>query len=198
MSATWRNVANFCPNRANLVTWFLVCRHTFVSRFSDIDVPRTDEIRLSLLLIPTSNVDLHNRSPQQKAQKKHRLHPLAPRLHLLPHRRLTSLFIRLFVHLVGCWRHLSALVIATRPILSPRHFVALRLVSSSSSRRVSSRLVVVSRPLTHLVMPALFDCCVFVLHLVITALFCLVVPLVLSSLRHVASSCHRVVSCRVL
>ena len=33
--------------------WFLVCRHTFVSRFSDIDVSRTDEIRMSFLLIPT-------------------------------------------------------------------------------------------------------------------------------------------------
>ena len=71
MSATWRNVAYFCPDRANLATWFLVCRHTFVLQFSDIDVPQTDEIQLSVLLIPTSNVDLHNRSPQQKAQKNH-------------------------------------------------------------------------------------------------------------------------------
>jgi hypothetical protein len=31
MSATWRNVAYFCPDRANLATCFLVCRHTFVS-----------------------------------------------------------------------------------------------------------------------------------------------------------------------
>ncbi len=62
---------------------------------------------------------------------------------------------------------------------------------------VSSRLVVVLRPLTHLVTPALFDCCVVVLHLVVTASFCLVVPLVSSSSRHVASLCHSVASCRV-
>ena len=63
MSAAWRNVTYFCPDRANLATWFLVCRHTFVSQFSDIDVPRTDKIQLSMLLIPTSNVDLHNHTP---------------------------------------------------------------------------------------------------------------------------------------
>jgi hypothetical protein len=31
MSATWRNVAYFRPDKSNLATSFLVCRHTFVS-----------------------------------------------------------------------------------------------------------------------------------------------------------------------
>jgi hypothetical protein len=132
-----------------LATWFLVCLHTFVSRFSDIDVPRTDEIWLSVLLIPTSNVDLHNLSPQQKAQKIiRRLHPLTSRLHLLPRRRLTShplcLFVRPFVCSFG-WllRRLSA---PCRRIPSRLVCATSRLslsVSSSSNHRVvvSSRLV---------------------------------------------------------
>ena len=44
MSPTRRNVANFCPDRPILATWFLVCRLTFVSLFPDIDGPRTDQI----------------------------------------------------------------------------------------------------------------------------------------------------------
>ena len=44
MSATWQNVAKFCPDRPILATWFLVCRLTFVSRFPDIDGPKTDNI----------------------------------------------------------------------------------------------------------------------------------------------------------
>ena len=44
MSATRRNVANFRADRGNLATWIPVCRHTFVSRFPDIDGPRTDDI----------------------------------------------------------------------------------------------------------------------------------------------------------
>ncbi len=44
MSATLRNVADFRPDRANLATWFLVCRLTFVSLFSDMSGPRTDNI----------------------------------------------------------------------------------------------------------------------------------------------------------
>jgi hypothetical protein len=43
MSATRRNVAYFRPDRPILATWFLVCRHTFVSRFPDIDGPKTDD-----------------------------------------------------------------------------------------------------------------------------------------------------------
>ena len=42
-------------------------------------------------------------------------------------------------------------------------------VLRSSNPRVLSRLVVVSRPLTHLVTSALFDCCVVALHLVVMA-----------------------------
>jgi hypothetical protein len=44
MSATWRNVAYFRPDRANLATWFLVCQLTFVSLFPDMYGPRTDNI----------------------------------------------------------------------------------------------------------------------------------------------------------
>ena len=53
MSATRRNVANFRADRGNLATWIPVCRHTFVSRFPDIDGPRTDDIRMCVVLIPT-------------------------------------------------------------------------------------------------------------------------------------------------
>ncbi len=122
MSPTWRNVAYFHPDRANLATWFLVCRHTFVSRFSDIDVPRTDEIRLSLLLIPTSNVDLHNRSPQQKGQK------IIRRLHRRT--RFVCLFVRSFVPLVGCCVVSLPLVVASRPVPSQCRTTSLRYVSS--------------------------------------------------------------------
>ncbi len=44
MSATWRNVAYFRPDRAKLATCFLVCRLTFVSQFPDMFGPRTDNI----------------------------------------------------------------------------------------------------------------------------------------------------------
>jgi len=53
MSATRRNVANFRADRGNLATWIPVCRHTFVSRFPDIDGPRTDDIWMCMVLIPT-------------------------------------------------------------------------------------------------------------------------------------------------
>jgi hypothetical protein len=33
MSATWRNVAYFCPDRTNLATCFLVCWHTLCRDF---------------------------------------------------------------------------------------------------------------------------------------------------------------------
>jgi hypothetical protein len=151
MSATLRNVADFRPDRANLATCFLVCRHTFVSRFSDIDVPRTDEIWLSVLLIPTSNVDLHNLSPQQKAQKIiRRLHPLTSRLHLLPRHCLTShplcLFVRPFVCSFG-WllRRLSAPCcrVPSRLDAVPRRSATSCLLSSVLSS--SSCHVIVSR-----------------------------------------------------
>ena len=109
--------------------------------------------------------------------------------------------VRLFIWLVVAS---SLCPLSLHPFPLHRHatsFAASRLSSSLSSsfeslsrrvvaslrHRVSSRLVVVSCHLTHLVMPALFDCCVVALHLVVTASFCLVVLLV-------ASSCHRVAS----
>jgi hypothetical protein len=144
MSATWRNVANFCPNRANLVTWFLVCRHTFVSRFSDIDVPRTDEIRLSLVLIPTSNVDLHNRSPQQKAQKK--TLPPSPRAASSPLAALSPHIVpALFVCSSIClsiWLVVGviSLPLSSRPVLSCCRVISLRCVLSLRPRVVASRL----------------------------------------------------------
>jgi hypothetical protein len=177
MSATWQNVAYFCPDRANLATWFLVCRHTFVSRFSDIDVPRTD-VRLSVLLIPTSNVDLHNRSPQQKAPKNHPPPP-SPRVassplaasspHVTP-ALFVCLSVCLFLWLVVAS---SLCPLSLRPFPSRRRATSLHYVPSlvvplviveSSRRCVSSRLVVVSCPLTQLVAPALFDCCVYCRH----------------------------------
>ncbi len=56
-----------------------------------------------------------------------------------------------------------------RFIVSLRHRVVVSSrchVVASSHRRVSSCLVIVLCPLTHLIMPALFDCCVFTLHLI--------------------------------
>ena len=44
MSGARQNVANFCPDRPILVTWFTVCRHTFLLPFPNIDVPRTDNV----------------------------------------------------------------------------------------------------------------------------------------------------------
>jgi hypothetical protein len=150
MLATWRNVTYFRPDRANLATtWFLVCRHTFVSRFSDIDVPRTDKIRLSVLLIPTSNVDLHNRSPQQKAPKNHPLPPspcvassplAASSPHIAP-----ALFVCSSVHLFLWLVVASSLCpLSLRPVPSRRRATSLRYVSSLVVRLVvikPSRLV---------------------------------------------------------
>ena len=153
MLVTWRNVANFRPDRANLAPCFLVCRHTFVSRFSDIDVPRTDDNWSSVVLIPTLNGNLHNRSPQQQTAQKNHPPPPSPRsrLHLLPRRRLTShplcLFVRPFVCSFG-WllRHLSAPCchIPSRLITVPRRSATSRLSSSISSSS-SSRRVIASR-----------------------------------------------------
>ena len=149
MLATWRNVAYFRPDRANLATWFLVCRHTFVLRFSNIDVPRTDEIQLSVLLIPTSNVDLHNCSPQQNAKKNHPP-PSSPRVvssplaASLPSHPL-CLFVPSFVCSFG-WllRRLSApccCVPSRRRVTLLRYFSSLVvcLVVVESSRLVSPR-----------------------------------------------------------
>ena len=133
---------------------FFVCRHTFVLRFSDIDVPRTDKIRLSLLLIPTSNVDLHNCSPQQNAQKKHPPPPSprvasSPLAASLPH-IAPALFVcssvRLFLWLVVAS---SLCPLLSRPIPS-RCCATSRLlpsVSSSPRRHVvaSSNLVSLRR-----------------------------------------------------
>ena len=143
-----------------------------------------------------------------------RLHPLAScLLCLLPHCRLTlhplCLFVCPFVCLFG-WllRCLSAFVVTSCPVALPRHVLALRCVSRCPSCRlvvalschrvvallrcrILSCLVVVLRPLTHLVTPALFDCCVVTLHLVVTA--CSVLSF-LSSLVLSLSSCHCVVS----
>ena len=86
---------------------------------------------------------------------------------------LVCLFVRSFVPLVGCCIVSLPLVVALHPVPSCRHATSLRYISSlvvhliiveSSRCRVSSCLVIVSRPLTHLVMPALFDCCVYCHH----------------------------------
>ena len=86
----------------------------------------------------------------------------------------------------GCCVVSLPLVVTSRPVASPRHVIALCHISrrpsclivvessrprvlTSSRPRVLSRLVVVSRPLTHLVTSALFDCCVVALHLVVMA-----------------------------
>ena len=156
MSATRRNVAYFRADRGNLATWIPVCRHTFVSCFPDIYVPRTDDIWSSVVLITTLSGNLHNRSPQQQTAQKiiRRLHPLA-RVHL-PRRLLTShplcLFGRPFVCSFG-WllRRLSAPCcrVPSRHVAVPHCSATsclLSSVSSSSSRRVvaSSRHRVVT------------------------------------------------------
>ena len=135
---------------------------------------------------------LHNRPPQQSTKN----HPPPPSPHITssplaassPH-LAPALFvcssIRLFIWLVVAS---SLCPLLSCPVLSRRRATLLRCVLSlivSASHRhrvvaalrhhVSSRLVDVSCPLTHLVSPALFDCCVVTLHLVITASFCLVV-----------------------
>ena len=143
--------------------------------------------------------------PKNKQPKKiiRCLHPLASRPppasspHVAP-----ALFdrssVRLYVWLVVAS---SLCPLSSRPVPSLCHatsFAASRLSSSlwsrrrrvvaSSRHRVSSRLVVVSRPLTHLVTPALFDCCIVALHLIVTASFCLFVLSCRPSRRVVVSS----------
>jgi hypothetical protein len=203
-----RKFRQFSLRHANFSD-ILLCRSIVCRDFSDTDVPRTDDIRLSMLLIPTSNVDLHNRPPPTK----HKI--IFRRLHLPSRHVFTScpvvaslrthlvcLFVRSFARLlIGLLlRRLSApcRCVPSHLVAPPRRCAVLSLVvplvSSSSCRHVSSCLVVVSCPLTHLVTPALFDCCIVTLHLVVTASFCLVVPLVSSSSHHVSSSCRSVAS----
>ncbi len=147
---------------------------------------------MSLPLIPTSNVDLHNRPPPNKTQKNHPPPPSpcvmssSPLAASLPH-VAPALFV------CGCCVVSLPLVVTSRPVALPCHATSLRCVASlivplvslllrrrvlgslrprvlaSSRCRVLSCLVVVSRPLTHLVTPALFDCCVVALHLVVRA-----------------------------
>jgi hypothetical protein len=196
MSATRRNVAYFRANRGNLATWIPVCRHTFVSRFPDIDGPRTDNIWSSVLLIPMSNGDLHNCSPQQIKPKKSSAASIPSRRVFTSCRvvasrrtRFVCLFVRLFVPLVGCCVVSLPLVIESHPVSLPRHVIALRLVSRRPSRRcVSSSRVVVSRSLTQLVMPALFDCCVYCRHRAAAATIAVAVPLPLPLLCRAAAA----------
>ena len=122
---------------------------------------------MSLLLIPTSNVDLHNRPPPTKHKKIIRcLHPLAScLLHLLPRRHLTSyplcLFVCPFVCVFGWLLHcLSApcRCFPSRPVASPRHVVVLRCVSRRPSCLVVvkfSRRPVVTSSRHHAIMSCL-------------------------------------------
>ena len=123
-------------------------------------------------------------APPNKKPKKiiRRLHPLASRLHLLPRRRLTSHPLCLFLWLVVAS---SLCPLSSRPIPSRRRATSLRYVSplvaplvvvELSRCRVSSRLHVVSRPLTQLVTPALFDCCVYCHHRAAAATIAVAVP----------------------
>jgi hypothetical protein len=128
--------------------------------------------------------------PNKKPQKIiRRLHdPLASRLHLLPRHLLTlrplvCLFVHSFVPLVGCCVVLCPL--SSHPVPSRHRATSLRYVSplvaplvvvELSRCRVSSRLHVVSRPLTQLVTPALFDCCVYCRHRTAAATVAVAVP----------------------
>jgi hypothetical protein len=66
MSATRRNVANFCPNRPILAAWFLLCRHTFVTHFSNTDGPKTANKKRAL-----SNSHVMARQPKKRGPKEH-------------------------------------------------------------------------------------------------------------------------------
>ena len=108
--------------------------------------------------------------PNNKQPKKiiRRLHPLASRPppasspHVAP-----ALFVWSSVCLFLWLVVVSSLCpLLSRPVPSRRRATLFRYVSA-----LEVRLVIIeasSRPLTHLVSPALFDCCVVVLHLVIT------------------------------
>ncbi len=119
--------------------------------------------------------------PNNKQPKKiiPRLHPLAsrPPPALSPHVAPTLFVwssVCLFLWLVVA---LSLCPLLLRPVPSCRRATLFRYASSlvvrlvvveSSRCWVSSCLVDVLRPLTHLISPALFDCCIAVLHLVVT------------------------------
>ena len=127
-----------------------MCWHTFESQFSDIDVPRTDDIWSNVLLIPTLMV-IYITTPPNKKPKKIicRLHPLASRLHLLPHP--LCLFVCPFICSFGWLLHrLSAPChcVPSRLVAAPRRCAASRLllsVSSLLSCQSLSRRVVASR-----------------------------------------------------
>jgi hypothetical protein len=131
-----------------------------------------------VLLIPTSNGDQHNRSPQQKAQKNHPPPP-SPRAassplaasspHVAPALFVCS-SVCLFLWLVVAS---SLCPLSSRPIPYRRRATSLRyvlclvvrlVVVQLSRCRVSSCLIVLLRPLTQLVTPALFDCCIYCHH----------------------------------
>ncbi len=127
-----------------------------VSQFPNIDGPRTDDIWMSVVLIPTLNGNLHNRSPQQQTAQKNHPPPPSPRVtstsRVVASRRtrFVCLVVRLFVPLVGCCVVSLPLVVASRPVSLPCHIVPLHLVSCRPSRhrRVvasSRRRVVASR-----------------------------------------------------
>ncbi len=148
---------------------------------------------MSLLLIPTSNVDLHNRPPQQNTKNQPPLpspcvtssSPLAVSLpHVAPTLFVCSsicLFVCLVVASSLCPLSLLLVPLCCHAMsLCCVASLVIPLVSLTSRRRVvvSSRCCVVASrltlsfyhpPLTHLVMPTLFDCCVVVLHLVVMA-----------------------------
>ena len=97
---------------------------------------------MSLLLIPKSKFDLHNRPPPTKHKKIIRcLHPLAScLLHLLPRRRLTlhliCLFVCPFVCLFGwllCRLSDPCRCFPSRCVATPHRCAALRLLMSLSS-----------------------------------------------------------------
>jgi hypothetical protein len=140
MSTTWQNVAYFRADRGNLATWFLVCWHTFVLQFSDIYVPQTDDIRMSVVLIPTLMVIYITAPPNKKPYKIIcLLHPLASRPppesspHVAPDLFVWS-SVCLFLWLVVAS---SLCPLSSRPIPSRRRATSL---SSSNHRVVASRL----------------------------------------------------------
>jgi hypothetical protein len=150
MSATRRNVAYFRADRGNLATWIPVCWHTFVSCFPNIDGPRTDDMWSSVVLIPTLNGNLHNRSPHQQTAQKNHPPPPFPRVASTSRvvaSRGTRFVCLPFVCSFGWLLHnLSAPCchIPSRLVAVPRHSATSRL-SSSVSSSLSSRRVVASR-----------------------------------------------------
>ena len=136
----------------------LLCRDFPTSTY----VPRTDDNHVSLLLFPTSNVDLHNHHLPTKYKKSSvasipSRHVFFTSCHLVTSHctRFVCLFVRLFVRLVDCCIISLPLVVASCPVALPHHVIALRRVS-----RCPSCLVNV-QSLRHCVV-ALSRCCVVV------------------------------------